>query len=171
MASEVSIIARMFGKAFSWGKQKLRDKEKNHKDFFLPYYNEVEQVLQRHRQCAQWLLKEECSYLEMSDEEFLDSVDDEPNQRMRVLHPKAYAASGNKNLDEMSVEITNLTNKLDGVVDSSLIVCLREYAATCSQAHTSGNYASIELPCKNLLDLTRDLKAKIPTVHDGAGVQ
>ncbi|HDY8036077.1 TPA: hypothetical protein ACGUOS_000909 [Vibrio vulnificus] len=171
MASGASIIARVFGKAFSWGKQKLRDKEKNHKDFFLPYYNDVETVLQRHRECAQWLKQEERSYYEMPDDEFTEIVDDEPNQRMRVLHPKAYAASGNRNLDEMSAEITNLANRVDGTVDSSVVDCLRDYAATCSQAHTLGNYASIELPCKNLLDLTRDLKAKIPTVHDGAGVQ
>ncbi|HIF9196206.1 TPA: hypothetical protein ACX6PX_001444 [Photobacterium damselae] len=171
MASEISIVARIFGKALSWGKQKLRDKEKNHKDFFLPYYNEVEQVLQRHRECAQWLKQEERSYFDVADDEFLEAADDEPNQRMRLLYSKAYAASGNRNLGDMSVEITNLANRVEGTVDSSLLDCLREYATTCNQAHLSGDYASIELPCKNLLDLTRDLKAKIPTVHDGAEVQ
>ncbi|PSU36194.1 hypothetical protein [Photobacterium lutimaris] len=167
MASEVST----FGRIISWVKQKLRDKEKNHKDFFLPYYNEVEEVLERHVQCAQWLHKEERSYFDLADGEVPANSSDELSERMRLLYPKAYISSGSRNLEQMSVEVTNLANKVDGTVDRSIVECLRDYATTCSQAHKSGDYASIELPCKNLLVLTRDLKAKIPTVHDRAGVQ
>lgn len=167
---EWKIIASLMGKAAGKVKSLLRDKERNQKEYFLPYYGEVESVFTRHLVVITWLNEENNTCFYSSEEEMLEQME-QLDDHNKEIFKNSHQASDGKSLLEMSVEIENLVVKLKGVVEPSLILSLEQYAPLCREAHEIGEAHFLQEPCQNILDLTRDLKGNIPTVHRKAQVQ
>ncbi|BBM67081.1 hypothetical protein VA249_37270 [Vibrio alfacsensis] len=151
-------------------KQHFRDKERNQKDFFLRYYEDVEQVMERHKTTIMWVNEEINSFVHV-DEEDMPAMLKELEEHNKQVFENAFKASEGNNFHDMAVEIENLIAKHDGVLHESLILALKEYAKDCYEAHKLGEYHFLEDPSKNILVLVRDLKGRIPTVHGDAIVE
>lgn len=156
--------------AVSKAKQLLRDKERNQKEFYLRYYEDVEQVMERHKTVIVWCNEEINSYVHVADED-MPAMLEELEQHNTQMFENASKASDGKNFHDMAVEIDNLIVKHEGVLHDSLIDALKEYARDCYTAHELGEYHFLADPSRNILDLIRDLKGRIPTVHAGKVVE
>lgn len=98
--------------------------------------------------------------------------DDDMRQQMidikehnEFISKEASRSANNMTLKDMQIEILNLVTKLQGVVSPSLIESLNQYSEDLRDAHYLGQCDFLTAPCQNTLNLTRDLRAKIPTIH------
>ncbi|MCG9661214.1 hypothetical protein [Vibrio mediterranei] len=145
-------------------KKVVREKEKNQKDFFLPYYSEVEDVLSKHLPVITWLNREVTTFSHGSEEEMIAQIEIIEEHNKEVFEAADKASEG-KSIKDMAQEVENLVIKVKGTVDQSLIVSLEQYIRDLYEADNISEYHFLQDPCQNILDLTRDLKSKIPTVH------
>lgn len=164
MAVEFKSITKLFSFAYSKFKQHVRDTERNQKEYFLPYYNEVESVMERHKACIRWLNEEVNSYCHVADED-MPALLEEIDQHNKQIFENAFKTGDEKSLHDMAVEIDNLIVKHDGILHDSLIDALTEYSKDCYIAHDLGEYHFLADPSSNILVLIRDLKGRIPTIH------
>ncbi|MEZ8346397.1 hypothetical protein AB4456_03555 [Vibrio splendidus] len=164
MGIELKSITRIFSFLYSKTKQHFRDTERNQKEFFLPYYNEVENVMERHKACIRWLNEEVNSYCHVAEED-MPALLEEIDQHNKQIFNNAFKTGDGKSLQDMAVEIDNLVVKHEDIIHASLIDALREYSKDCYTAHQLGEYHFLVDPSNNILALVRDLKGKIPTVH------
>lgn len=151
-------------------KKVVRDKERNLKDYYLPYYIEVESILSTHLPVITLLNQEVTSYLHTTEEDMIQQLEDIEAHNEEVFDAAAHAAQG-KSIKDMAREIDSLVIKLKGTISTSLIVSLEQYARNLYEANEIGEYHFLQSPCQNALNLTRDLKANIPSVHSNTHVQ
>lgn len=150
--------------ALNWLKNKLREKEKNLKDHFRPYYQEIEDIMVRHVQIVNWLAQEQNSFGSSTEKEAEEQYEELQAHNEKV-HENAFKASSGANLEDMANEIENLIAAKSDVIDSSLIKSLADYRDLCMEAHHLGEYHFLLAPCRETLKLTRECKAQIPSLH------
>lgn len=160
----VDKLPKFFLSVFNWVKTKLREKEKNLKDHFRPYYQEVEEVMVRHVQTVNWLAQEQNSWCSSSEDDGAERYEELQTHNEKV-HDNAFKASSGASLEDMAYEIENLIASKSDVIDSTLIKSLTHYKGLCLEAHSLGEYHFLLSPCQETLKLTRECKAKIPTIH------
>ena len=151
-------------------KKVVRDKERNLKDFYLPYYIEVESTLFTHLSVITILNQEvtSCSYTTEEDMfKLMEGIEAHNNE---LFDAAAHAAKG-KTIKDMAREVDSLVIKLKGTINSSLITSLEQYARDLHEADVIEEYHFLQAPCQNTLNLTRDFKANIPSVHSSTHVQ
>lgn len=148
----------------------LREKERNLKEYFLPYYAEAEAILSQHLIVITLLNQEVTSFSYTTEEDMCQQMDAIEAHNNEVFDAAAHAAQG-KSIKDMAREVENLVIRLKGTVHSALIVSLEQYARNLHEAHEIGEYQFLQNPCQNILTLTRDLKAKIPSIHENSDIQ
>jgi len=157
-------------KVKSFAQNHLRDKELNQKNYFIPYYENIEKVMEKHVTVIHWLNEEVNSY-SYTDQEDMHSVLDEISKHNDEIFKRANNAADGATLEDMSIEISNLRIKYQGCIHESLSVSLEQYAADCMEAHQIGEAQFLLPRCKGILELIRDFKSNIPTVHKKSVIQ
>ncbi|SGZ20453.1 hypothetical protein [Moritella viscosa] len=167
---KLKILFSALRTAKSFAQKHLRNKERNQKDYFLPYYENIEKVVEKHITVIHWLNEEVNSY-SYTDQEDMYSVLDEINKHNDEIFKRANNAADGATLEDMSIEISNLRIKYQGCIHDSLSVSLEQYAADCMEAHQIGEAQFLLPRCKGILELIRDFKSNIPTVHKESVIQ
>jgi hypothetical protein len=156
--------------ALNWLKNKLREKEKNLKDHFKPYYQNVEDVMVRHVQIINWLAQEQNSWFSTCDDDGAEQYE-ELEAHNKMIHENALKVSGGTSLEGMANEIENLIAANSGIIAPKLINSLLAYKGLCLDAHQLCEYHFLLAPCHETLRLTRECKAQIPSLHGNCPVE
>ncbi|KAB7704653.1 hypothetical protein GBN32_17430 [Plesiomonas shigelloides] len=151
-------------------KRHLRAKEQLQKEYYLPYYNEVETILSQHITVISWLNEIVTSYSYTTDDDMHLLMEEVRAHNLEVTNAAEQAAQG-KSIKSMAREIDNLVIRLNGTIDPSLITSLQQYAKDLYDADEINEFHFLQDPCQNSLNLTRDLKARIPSIHSNSNIQ
>ncbi|WP_421261375.1 hypothetical protein [Aeromonas jandaei] len=156
---------------FDKAKKTLREREENLKIHYAPYYLNVEKILSKHLAVITWLNEHISSYCSsLNDDDMCQQMIDIKEHNEYVSEAASKSANG-MTVRDMQVEILNLVTSLQGVVYPSLIESLNQYSEDLREADHLGQYDFLTERCQNTLNLTRDLRAKIPTIHKESAVE
>lgn len=166
----VDQLPKLAAWAFNLFKSKLREKEKNLKSHFKPYYQDVEDIMVRHVQIINWLNQEQNSWCSSNDDDGAEQYE-ELQAHNEIIYENASKASGGASLEDMANEIENLIAAKSNVIAPKLIKSLANYKGLCLEAHQLGEYHFLLAPCQETLKLTRECKAQIPSLHGDCTVE
>ncbi|MCF5904931.1 MULTISPECIES: hypothetical protein [Aeromonas] len=152
-------------------KAMLRERETNLKAHYAPYYLSVEEILSRHLIEISWRNKYISSFSSSSNDDDMRQQMIDIKEHNDFISEAASKSANGMTLNDMQIEILNLVTKLQGIVSPSLIESLNQYSEELRDAQYLGECDFLTDPCQNTLNLTRDLRAKIPTIHKDSDIE